>query len=200
MKKIFAVSGGILVIGIFFVVFLNLIEQDNEKKINIVDEESIDILSDIPIQNKTIDEINIEIDSKYEKIENDRQLYIPKERTWPTSGPFKIDREEYVLGEKIFMIAENLDINEKGDIIFYRPLNATHHTVWQKFPFDGNLKPAFNIYFEPMYSKSLKICSPSDLIGDWFVHFTNVDYPILAFKIINQTLPGEEERFSENIC
>ena len=129
MKKIFAVSGGILAIGIFFVVFLNLIEQDNEEKISIVDEESIDILSEIPIQNKTIDEINIEIDSKYEKIENDRQLYIPKERTWPTSGPFKIDREEYVLGEKIFMIAENLDINEKGDIIFYRPLNETHHTV-----------------------------------------------------------------------
>ena len=200
MKKIFAVSGGILAIGIFFVVFLNLIEQDNEEKISIVDEESIDILSEIPIQNKTIDEINIEIDSKYEKIENDRQLYIPKERTWPTSGPFKIDREEYVLGEKIFMIAENLDINEKGDIIFYRPLNETHHTMWKKISFDGSLKPSFNIYFEPMYSETLKICSPSDLIGDWFVYFNNVNYPMLNFKIINQTLPGEEERFSKNIC
>ena len=200
MKKIFAVSGGILAIGIFFVVFLNLIEQDNEEKISIVDEESIDILSEIPIQNKTIDEINIEIDSKYEKIENERQFYIPNERTWPTSGPFKIDRNEYVLGEKIFMIAENLDINEKGDIIFYRPLNETHHTMWKKISFDGSLKPSFNIYFEPMYSETLKICSPSDLIGDWFVYFNNVNYPMLNFKIINQTLPGEEERFSKNIC
>ena len=51
-----------------------------------------------------------------------------------------------------------------------------------------------------MYSETLKICSPSDLIGDWFVYFNNVNYPMLNFKIINQTLPGEEERFSKNIC
>ena len=200
MKKIFALIGGIIVVGIFFMVFQNLIVQNSEEKINIVNDKSTDIVSNIPIQNKTMEDINTEIDDKYENIENNRQSYIPKDRTWPTSGPFKIDREEYLLGEKIFLIAENLDINEKGEIIFFRPLNATHHTVWQKFPFDGNLKPAFNIYFEPMYSKSLKICSSSDLIGDWFVYFNNVNYPILDFKIINQTLPGEEKRFSENIC
>ena len=200
MKKIIPVFGGILVIGIFFLVFLNQTEQDNQEKINIVNDESTNLFSASPIQNKTIDEINIEIDRKYEKIENERQIYIPNERTWPTSGPFKIDRNEYVLGEKIFMIAENLDINERGDIIFYRPLNETHHTMWKKISFDGSLKPSFNIYFEPIYSETLKICSSSDLIGDWFVYFDNVNYPMLNFKIINQTLPGEEERFSQNIC
>ncbi len=41
---------------------------------------------------------------KSDKLENEKldNPYILKEREWITSGPFKIDRSEYPLGEKIF--------------------------------------------------------------------------------------------------
>ena len=41
---------------------------------------------------KKIDEI------EEKKLENE---YTPKEREWITSGPFQIDRSEYIIGEKI---------------------------------------------------------------------------------------------------
>ena len=37
-----------------------------------------------------------------EKI-NQKMNISPKPREWITSGPFQIDRSEYVLGEKIFL-------------------------------------------------------------------------------------------------
>ena len=200
MKKMLLLFGGILIFGIFLIVVLNVDEENNEEKINIVNDNLKINFSNMSNQKKIEQEINLEINSKYENIENSKQPYQPKDRTWQTSGPFQIDRNEYRLGEKIFFIAENLSTDEKGDIVFYRPLNTTHHIIWQKFPFDGNVKPAFNIYFEPMLSERLKICSSYDLIGDWFVYFNNLNYPIIEFKIVNQTLPGEEERFSKNIC
>ena len=77
--------------------------------------------------------MNEEIQAKYDKIEQDRknnlasdQPYIPAERDWPTSGPFKIDRSQYLLGEKIFVNIDTLALSDKGTMTFLRPLNDTH--------------------------------------------------------------------------
>ena len=48
--------------------------------------------------------------------------YSPKPREWITSGPFQIDRSEYVLGEKIFVRIGGLSYDEKGQITFLRPV------------------------------------------------------------------------------
>ena len=45
---------------------------------------------------------------KNEKSDNP---YVPKEREWIQSGPFQIDRSEYVLGEKVFINVNDLPKN-----------------------------------------------------------------------------------------
>lgn len=121
----------------------------------------------------------------------------PKVRGWITSGPFQIDRSEYVLGEKIFIRIGGLDFSEKGQVAFMRPLNDTHYSVYLTIPFDGANKPAFNYYIDPQLSKSRGLCSIEDVVGDWRVVFRGI--PNLEFKILNQALPGSEESFKD-VC
>ena len=81
----------------------------------------------VPTQNETVEEETSrlvetdQIHSVLKKIEdgkiindNSENPYIPKEREWIQSGPFKIDRSEYVLGEKIFVNMDYIDKNTKG--------------------------------------------------------------------------------------
>ena len=46
------------------------------------------------------------IDLRYTN-EQSENPYYPKEREWISSGPFKLDRSEYVLGEKLFVNISN---------------------------------------------------------------------------------------------
>ena len=64
------------------------------------------------------------IDSMLQKIEDDRIVnqegenpYQPKEREWISSGPFKLDRSEYVLGERLFVNLDYLDKNTKKETL-----------------------------------------------------------------------------------
>ena len=118
-----------------------------------------------------------------------------REREWITSGPFQIDRIEYVLGEKIFLRTGELGIDEKGQVVFLRPLNTTHYEVYLTIPFDGSNNSAFNYYLQPQLSKLRGFCSVDDFVGDWRVVFRGTDYPNLAFKITKDILPGDEEDF-----
>ena len=142
-----------------------------------------------------------EIQEKLDKIEklNLENEYSPKEREWVTSGPFQIDRSEYVLGEKIFLRIGGLGYDEKGQAAFLRPLNSTHYTVYIAIPFDGSEKTAFNYYLEPDLLKSKGICSVDDLTGDWRVVFRGTDYTNLEFKITEDILPGDEESY-QPVC
>ena len=142
-----------------------------------------------------------EIKEKLDEIEkiNLENEYSPKEREWITSGPFQIDRSEYVLGEKIFLRIGGLSYDEKGQVAFLRPLNSTHYSVYIAIPFDGSEKTAFNYYIEPDLSKLKEICSIDDLVGDWRVVFRGTDYPNLEFEITENILPGDEENY-ESIC
>ena len=138
-----------------------------------------------------------EVEEKLNEIEkiNLENEYSPKDREWITSGPFQIDRSEYVLGEKIFLRIGGLAYDEKGQVAFLRPLNSTHYSVFITIPFDGGDKPGFNYYVEPQLSKTKGHCTADDFVGDWRVVFRGTDHPNLEFKITKQILPGEENSF-----
>jgi len=143
------------------------------------------------------EDVTPEVQEKIDKIEkvNLENEYSPKEREWITSGPFQIDRSEYVLGEKIFLRMGGLSHDEKGQIAFLRPLNSTHYSVYLTIPFDGSDKSAFNYYLQPQLSKIRGFCSADNFIGDWRVVFRGTDYPNLEFKITKDILPGDEENY-----
>ena len=115
-------------------------------------------------------------------------------KDWISSGPFSIDKQEYLLGENIFLIATALQPHEKGEIQFIRPSGD----IYRKIPFDGQIRTDFNQYFTPFPSSALKICSSDDLVGDWFVKFEGTDYDSIKFEIKNEYLKGEEYKFINN--
>ena len=192
----------IIIIVVIPIIFLGILSSvllsDEPEKIKVGSESEIE--KSTSTENKLDEELTLEIQKKYDEITSKDYIYQPKERTWPSSGPFSIDREEYILGEKIFLVAEGLQSSENGKIVFYRPLNQTHSQLWKYFEFDGKLKTAFNIYFEPKINADAEICSKSDLIGDWIVAFDNVNYPEIHFKIIDEILPGDEDKFTKVVC
>jgi len=144
-------------------------------------------------QTETITEEEIiEIEKQIDETIGD---FSPPSREWLTSGPFQIDKSQYLLGENIFVRVTNLAQNEKGQIAFLRPMNETYYSVYTTIPFDGTEKNSFNQYFTPNLSRALKICTEDDLIGTWKVVFQKTNYENLSFEILNKTLPGEEDDY-----
>lgn len=135
-----------------------------------------------------------EIQEKLDEVEkiNLENEYSPKEREWITSGPFQIDRSQYAIGEKIFIVIGGLNVNEKGQIAVMRPLNDTYYSVYLTIPFDGTTKPAFNYYIEPQISKGKGICSVDDITGKWAMVFRGTNYPNLNFEITDDVVPGTD--------
>jgi hypothetical protein len=150
--------------------------------------------------------IILSVSMNNEKI-NELQKSIPIETqekspimdTTQKSGPFYINKSEYMLGEKIFFRAVELGNNEKGEIWFLRPINNTHSTPYQVIPFDGKLKFNFNQYLEPKLLKHKNTCNIENMIGVWEIWFKGTNYKSLKFEILNEILVGEEKRF-EPIC
>jgi len=150
---------------------------------------------------KPNEEIIPEIQEKLDEIEktNLENEYSPKDREWFTSGPFQIDRSEYILGEKIFVRVGGLSSEEKGQIAFLRPLNDTHQKVYMTISFDGTERNSFNQYFQPQLSKINGFCTVDDFVGEWRVVFRGTEYADLTFKITEDILPGDESSF-EPVC
>ncbi len=150
---------------------------------------------------KPNEEIIPEIQDKLDEIEktNLENKYTPKDREWITSGPFQIDRSEYILGEKIFVRVGGLSSEEKGQIAFLRPLNATHQSVYLTISFDGTERNGFNQYFQPQLSKNNGFCTIDDFVGEWRVVFRGTEYADLTFKITEDILPGDESSY-EPVC
>jgi len=156
-----------------------------------------EIDEDAPIQDNDLPEI---VDVDNDGIPDEVDPYIPELRVWQTSGPFQIDREQYVLGEIVLMRIGNLETNEKGQIVFLQPSNGTHQTVYITIPFNGTQKITFNQYFKPALSMNRGICSKADLLGNWTVVFQGTDYNNLKFEIVDRYIPGEEENYEEPVC
>jgi hypothetical protein len=177
----------ILVVITIVVIIFNLTQNE------IVDEKIPELENPSEIEN-ILDKI------KADKLENDNSdsPFIPKEREWIQSGPFKIDRSEYVLGEKIFINIEELDKTTKGQMIFNKQINNTHSFIYEKIPFDGS-KYQQNYYLSINLEKFRGVCTVDKLIGNWQIIFSGTNYENLEFKIINQIVPGIEKQF-EPVC
>jgi len=199
-KKIISIVAVIISISIIIFAISEL--QTDEKKVSeqSVSEQSV---SEQSVSEQSVSEQSVseEIQSKLDKIEKDRienlnsqQPFIPAERDWPTSGPFKIDRSQYHLGEKIFVNIDTLTLSDKGTMKFLRPLNDTHYKTYYSMPFDGS-RDRNNFYFTPDLSQARGICDKTQLIGNWKVIFEGTNYSDLEFKVIDRILPGEVYRY-----
>ena len=145
------------------------------------------------------------IDSMLQKIEDDRianeegeNPYEPKEREWISSGPFKLDRSEYVLGERLFVNLDYLDKNTKGEMIFVKIINDTHNYNYKKIKFDGS-KPQYNFYIGINLNPIRGLCNVDQLIGNWELRFEGTNYESIKFKVLDQILPGSERNY-EAVC
>jgi len=117
-----------------------------------------------------------------------------KRSTWVVSGPFAIDKSEYILGENIFMSVNGLLPNEKGGIMFLRPGGFEYKVI----PFNGALKSEFNHYFTPTIF-GVGMCGPEDLVGTWKIVFYGVAYGSITFDIKNEYLIGTKDNY-EQVC
>ena len=131
---------------------------------------------------------------------NDSSLnpYSPAEREWNKSGPFLLDRSEYLLGEKLFVNVQNIDKNTKGEMIFSKIINDTHNYQYKKIKFDGS-DPQFNFYIGMSLNHARGVCSTDKLIGNWELIFEGTNYESIKFKVLDQILPGMERNF-ERVC
>jgi len=110
------------------------------------------------------------------------------------SGPFLIDRSEYVLGEKIFVNVGNLPENIKGEIRFEKIFNSTHNHKYKALKFDSS-KPQSNFYLSIYPSIPKGFCTSESLVGEWEVIFDGTPFEKLKFKIIDKMIPGMENQF-----
>jgi len=121
------------------------------------------------------------------------------EEEWIKSGPFSIDKNEYNIGDKIFIVVNNLKEEDKGKVVFFRSLNSTAWTNYITMDFDGTNKQEFNLYFEPRLSELKNICSTNDLVGAWVVKFIGTEYADINFKIMNKTSSWDTRTF-DPVC
>ena len=162
-------------------------------------------------QNETVEEQIEELESsseiqnmletiRKEKSDNDNSdnPYMPKEQEWITSGPFKIDRSEYVLGELIFINVEKMDKDTKGQMAFHKWINNTHGYTYKEISFDGS-KPQQNMYLRLNLDEYKGICSADMLTGNWELFFDGTNFESLKFKVADQIIPGMEKRY-ESVC
>ncbi len=118
-----------------------------------------------------------------------------QEVEWIYSGPFGMEKTEYIIGEKIFLDIVDIPKNDKGTAVVMRPLNSTHDIKYLSIDFDGSLKNNFNRYFEPQLNEWRGICSTKDLVGDWKIIFLGVEYEDMNFRINNQTASWDIEDY-----
>ena len=121
------------------------------------------------------------------------------EEKWVKSGPFEIDKNQYHMGEKIFLTTTNLLPEDNGTVQFMRPINDTHHKSYIEMPFDGMDKSRFNYYFEPKLFAWKGICSIDDIAGNWIVKFSGTQYEDINFEILAQPSSWDERTF-EPVC
>ena len=127
--------------------------------------------------------------------EQSENPYYPKEREWISSGPFKLDRSEYVLGEKLFVNIDNINKNTKGQVIFSKIINDTHSYDYKKIKFDGS-KPQNNFYIGINLNMARGLCNVDQLIGNWELIFEGTNYESIKFKVLDQYMLGSEKLYT----
>jgi hypothetical protein len=108
--------------------------------------------------------------------------------TWITSGPFEINKNQYKLGENIFMIVSGLQPTDVGEIDVVDPKGSTFTAI----PFNGTMKSNFKQFFKPNTDRRLALCNATDLVGHWNIIFKGVPYKSIPFEIVNDWIPGSQ--------
>ena len=118
--------------------------------------------------------------------------YVQKENEkkyqWFTSGPFAINKNQYKLGEYIFIVVSNLQPTEVGQIVIIDPKGDNYSSI----SFNGSMKSSFKQFFKPNTERGLALCNPTDLVGQWNVIFRGVPYKSIPFKIVNDWIQGSQ--------
>jgi hypothetical protein len=132
-----------------------------------------------------------------------------KEIQWKTSGPFSIQKDEYYLGEKIFLQVNNIPTDVRGEIIFFRPTTdesyenveeisskiTSKKVKYLGIKFDGENKQNFNRYFEPKLDSTKGTCSVDELVGEWIIVFSGTQYENINFVVIADKMPYDTRPF-----
>jgi hypothetical protein len=172
----------IAAVGIVVVLILTNTGQENERESEII------LTNEIESMYRDIEQAKIQN-------EQSKNPFIPTAPEWKNrSGPIVIDSYEYILGQKIFVNIDDLDVNDKGRINVYKK-NSDSLFLYSSIGFDGS-KARNNYYFTPQLSPLKPICNPEDLVGEWVIKFQDTKYPDLTFTIINQLMPGFEDRYA----
>jgi hypothetical protein len=111
-----------------------------------------------------------------------------KKYQWYSSGPFAINKNQYKLGENVFLVASNLQPSDIGEFDVVTPKG----NIFEKIPFNGTMKSGFHQFFKPNTERSLALCNATDLVGHWSIVFKGVPYKSIPFKIVNQWIQGAQ--------
>ncbi len=110
-----------------------------------------------------------------------------------------INKDKYLLGEKVFLTISGIPMGLKDSLLFYTPQGKLYEVV----EFDGDKKSFVKHYFTPSLKKSLpdnmrdNLCNVDELIGEWTVLFRNLPNERLTFQILNEYLPYSEEFYTD---
>ena len=103
----------------------------------------------------------------------------------------KINKDKYLVGEKIFFSVQGIPMGLKDAINFYTPEGI----LFIQYPFDGNEKTNFKHYWKPSLIKRLGVCDVEQLMGEWTVLFAGLPNEKLHFQVTDEILPGTEEYY-----
>ena len=107
---------------------------------------------------------------------------------WVSSGPFSINKNQYKLGENVFMVVNGLLPTDVGEIDIVDPKGD----AFSKIPFNGTMKSSFKQFFKPNTERSLGLCNATDLVGHWNIVFRGVSYKSIPFEIVNDWIQGSQ--------
>ena len=103
----------------------------------------------------------------------------------------QINKDKYLVGEKIFFSVQGIPMGLKDAVSFYTPKGI----LFVQYPFDGNEKTNFKHYWKPSLIKRLDICDVEQIVGEWTVLFAGLPDERLHFQVTNEILPGSEEYY-----
>ena len=108
-------------------------------------------------------------------------------------GGLVINKDKYLLGEKVFYKISNIPMGLKGELHFYTPNGVLYKVLF----FDGDEKSSYKDYFRPQLLRVLFLCEKEDIIGEWTVLFAGFPGERINFEVMAETLPGYEQHYIE---
>jgi len=106
-------------------------------------------------------------------------------------GPLQINKDKYVLGENVFVLLNDIEPVDKGQVIFETPTGIIYETL----NFDGKEQTSYKKYFKPQLLKGLNLCQKDLLIGEWKVYFRSYEGMSMSFEMTDEVLPNEEQYY-----